>query len=90
MGILRGCNAGGDGEAASKEDCLRVQQHMAKLRVASVKKNSKLSAAELAKHQANFAVTSDAALEACAEERSERWVGCMLDLKSSQNAKDCE
>lgn len=87
--LTPGCS-GKEDRAASRSECLKVRQHTATLRMASVKKNSKLSKDELARHETAYAKTSDVYLDKCVEERSKAWVTCMLELESLQAAGECD
>lgn len=84
------CSGNSDGQPATKADCRAVQAHLASLRVQIVAKNSTLSEAELAKHQQNFAVSSDVNTEACAEKHSKGWATCMLALSSTSEMQSCD
>lgn len=84
------CSGNSDDQPATKGDCRAVQEHLASLRVLTVGDNPGLSKAELAKHQQNFAVSSDVNLQTCADKHSKGWAACMLALSSMSQAESCE
>lgn len=91
VALFAGCSSSGDdGEPASRGECAKVQEHAAKLRMASVRANSKLSKADLDKHQQNFATASVAYLDQCVANRSKGWVRCMLKLEDLRETTGCD
>ena len=85
-----GCTGNTDAEPANRKECRAVQEHTASLRIAAVRVQSKLSDADLSKHEENFAQVTEAYLESCSRDRSKRWVQCMLRLESLGEASSCE
>lgn len=92
LNFLGGCSDTPDSgdESATIEDCQRVQDHLATLRIEGVAKNTTHSESELAKHKTNFAASSTASLQDCAARHSKGWAHCMLALSSSSDAKSCD
>lgn len=85
-----GCTTSEDTGPATRNQCQKVQEHSAELRLASVSKNSKLSEDDLAKHQANFSRVTEASLDSCVETRDRAWANCMLNAESVSAARECE
>ncbi len=88
--VFIACNAGDNSEPATRAECTQVREHGATLRMADVRKNSKLSEAELQKHAEGFASASEAYVDSCIKKRSHDWANCMLKLESLDGAKGCE
>ncbi len=88
--ILVACSSAEDTAPATHAECTSVQKHLASLRMKNVRKNSKITPADLDKHQEQFAQVTEAYLDKCAEDRTHAWVTCMLKLEALGNAKDCE
>ncbi len=88
--VLLTCSARDNSEPATRAECIQVREHGAALRMGDVRQNSKLSEAELQKHEEGFARASEAYVDSCVKKRSHNWASCMLKRTSLEGAKECD